>query len=46
MSRWENDETIPGPDLLLNLSHIFGVSVDALLESKEIRSCLKRMKEK
>lgn len=22
ISRWENDETIPDPDLLLNLSHI------------------------
>lgn len=39
VSRWENDETIPGSDLLLSMSGIFGVSVDALLESKQIRYC-------
>ena len=31
VSRWENDETIPGPDMLVTLSGVFGVSVDALL---------------
>lgn len=39
VSRWENDETVPGPDMLVILSGIFGVSVDALLESPEIRYC-------
>ena len=39
VSRWENDETIPGPDMLVTLSGVFGVSVDALLESPEIRFC-------
>lgn len=39
VSRWENDETIPGPDLLVKLSEIFNVSVDALLESPVIRYC-------
>lgn len=39
VSRWENDETIPGPDLLVKLSEVFGVSVDALLESPVIRYC-------
>lgn len=39
ISRWENDETIPGPDLLVSLSSVFGVSIDALLESPEIRYC-------
>lgn len=31
VSRWENDETIPGADLLVKLSEVFGVSIDALL---------------
>ena len=39
VSRWENDETIPGPDMLVTLSGVFGVSVDALLGSPEIRFC-------
>lgn len=39
VSRWENDETTPGSDLLLSISAIFGVSVDMLLESKQIRYC-------
>lgn len=39
VSRWENGETTPGPDILVSLSMIFGVSVDALLESPEIRYC-------
>mgnify|MGYP001408281183 CR=1 FL=1 len=39
VSRWENDETIPGADLLVKLSEVFGVSIDALLESPVIRYC-------
>ncbi len=39
VSRWENDETVPGTDLLVRLSEVFGVSVDALLESPVIRYC-------
>lgn len=39
VSRWENDETIPGPDMLVQLSGVFGVSVDAILQSPEIRYC-------
>lgn len=39
VSRWENEETIPGPDLLVALSKVFGVSVDALLNSSEVRYC-------
>lgn len=39
VSRWENDETVPGPDLLVTLSSLFGVSVDALLESPVIQYC-------
>ena len=39
VSRWENDETAPGNDLLLALSEIFGVSVDRILDSKQIRYC-------
>lgn len=39
VSRWENDETTPGSDLLLSMSEIFGVSVDRLLESKKLRYC-------
>lgn len=39
VSRWENDETIPGPDMLLKLSALFEVSIDALLESEQVRYC-------
>lgn len=39
VSRWENNETVPGTDLLVRLSEVFGVSVDALLESPVIRYC-------
>ncbi|UNT93645.1 MULTISPECIES: helix-turn-helix domain-containing protein [Allobaculum] len=39
VSRWENGETIPGADLLVKLSEVFGVSIDALLESPVIRYC-------
>ena len=39
VSRWENDETMPGPDLLVSLSEVFGVSIDALLESPVVRYC-------
>ena len=39
VSRWENDETTPGSDLLLSMSETFGVSVDRLLDSKQIRYC-------
>jgi len=39
VSRWENDETIPGPDLLVTLSKVFGVSIDVLLNSSEERYC-------
>lgn len=39
VSRWENGETVPGPDLLVGLSKIFGVSVDALLKSPDAGRC-------
>lgn len=39
VSRWENDETTPGSDLLLSMSELFGVSVDRILDSKQIRYC-------
>lgn len=39
VSRWENDETIPGSDLLVTLSGLFNVSVDTLLESPVVRYC-------
>lgn len=28
VSRWENGETIPGADLLVKLSEVFGVSIE------------------
>lgn len=39
VSRWENNETTPGSDLLLAMSETFGVSVDQVLDSKQIRYC-------
>ena len=34
VSNWENGETAPNPDQLKCLSHLFGISVDCLLENE------------
>ena len=35
VSKWERGESLPDPDLLLALSHLFGRSVNALLEDRD-----------
>lgn len=39
VSRWETGETIPGADMLLQLSRLFGVSVNTLLGSPRKLIC-------
>lgn len=39
VSRWETGETIPGADMLLRLSRLFGVSVNTLLGSPRKLIC-------
>lgn len=39
VSRWETGETMPGADMLLQLSRLFGVSVNTLLGSPRKLIC-------
>lgn len=39
VSRWETGETMPGADMLLQLSRLFGVSVNTLLGSPRALIC-------
>lgn len=39
VSRWETGETLPGPDMLLQLSRLFDVSVNTLLGSPKQLLC-------
>ena len=38
VSQWENDQTLPSIDNLLRLKEIFGVSVDKMLSTEEIKA--------
>ena len=38
VSQWENDQTLPSIDNLLRLKEIFGVSVDKILSTDEIKA--------
>ena len=38
VSQWENDQSLPSIDNLLRLKEIFGVSVDKMLSTEEIKA--------